>query len=448
MKVLVLLLDGVGDRAYKTLKDLTPLQAAVTPNLNRLAGRGSNGLFHASLSGQCLPSETAHYLIFGYRLSEFPGRGLLEAVGEGVPFENDDVLSLAHLAGIAWKKGQPVLMYGRDHIEGSAKEIGELMGSLTPFETDGILFQLFQTRRNDAVLLIRGPASPFISDSDPILQGRPIAEVKPLLGNPEYEIASRTARALNTYLAFCHRILTHHDINRKKRREGRTVGNFLVTQRCGRRVRSIAFRERWGFQGLIIASGSVYAGIAHELGFDFARVKDSRDPGDDLRDRVHLALEDASHDFIHVHTKVPDEASHKGDAARKRDVISDLDRGLVDLVKIMERREDILLVVMADHSTPSQSVLIHSGEPVPLCFVGKHVRRDAVQQYDEVNCSQGCLGFLRGEELMHMVLNYSDRSSLFGHCIGAVQRPYAPGDYDWFKRGGHRISKKTDKRLS
>ena len=100
MKIILVLLDGLGDRTYSVLQDLTPLQAAITPNLDRLARIGSNGLFHAGLLGQCLPSETAHYLLFGYDLEDFPGGGLLEAVGDNIPFEGQDVLCLSHLSGV------------------------------------------------------------------------------------------------------------------------------------------------------------------------------------------------------------------------------------------------------------------------------------------------------------------------------------------------------------
>jgi len=155
-------------------------------------------------------------------------------------------------------------------------------------------------------------------------------------------------------------------------------------------------------------------------------------PGEDLRDRVNLALKDDDHDFIHVHTKVPDEISHKGDPEKKCEAISRLDQGLADLVKAVEDGEETLLVIMADHSTPSSSALIHSGEPVPVSFVGKHVRRDGVDRFNEVDCSRGSLGFLKGKEVMHMVLNCTDRSSLFGHCLGPVQQPYFPSDYKKF----------------
>ena len=147
MKIIIVLLDGLGDRSYEDLNYLTPLQAASTPNLDRLAALGGNGLFHASKLGRCLPSETAHYLLFGYEMSTFPGRGLLEAVGENIPFLDSDVLALAHLAGITWQGDIPILTRGRDDIRGSAENIGRLFGALSPYEIGGIGFRLHQTRR-------------------------------------------------------------------------------------------------------------------------------------------------------------------------------------------------------------------------------------------------------------------------------------------------------------
>jgi 2,3-bisphosphoglycerate-independent phosphoglycerate mutase len=140
-----------------------------------------------------------------------------------------------------------------------------------------------------------------------------------------------------------------------------------------------------------------------------------------------------SHDFIHVHTKVPDEAAHTGDPRRKQAAIAALDRGLDDLVKALEERHDLLVVVTADHSTPSISPLIHSGEPVPLTMVGPTVRRDRVESFDEVSAAGGCLSLLRGQELMLTILNHADRSALLGHRLGPAERPYVPRDYDSFK---------------
>jgi 2,3-bisphosphoglycerate-independent phosphoglycerate mutase len=422
MKIILILLDGLGDRSYKILQDLTPLQAAITPNLDRLARIGSNGLFHAGLLGQCLPSETAHYLLFGYDLKDFPGRGLLEAVGDDVPFDDQDILCLSHLSGVTWQNDIPILSHGRKDIPGSLEDIGRIFDTLSPYVTHDIEFQLHQTRRNDAILVMKGEVSPHISDSDPMILGKPVAKIEPLAGNPEPEKAEKTAQALNSYLSYCHKTLSDH-----------LPGSFLTTQRSGQRVKQRKFKDQWGLNGLLIASESMYIGLARELGFSALRVKNSDDPGQNLRERIQLALEDNEHDFIHVHIKDIDEAAHTGDPERKKNVISALDPGLDELLEVMKTRNDLLVAVTADHSTPSISPLIHSGEPVPIILIGPNVRHDRVEAFDEISAAQGCLGLIRGRELMCMLLNYSDRSMLFGHQMGRVKRPYFPDEYKPFR---------------
>ena len=434
MKIILVLLDGLGDRAYGVLGDRTPLQAASKPHLDRLASLGSNGLFHTALSGQCLPSETAHYLIFGYDLKEFPGRGPLEAIGYGIPFDKTDVVSLAHFACIAWEGKTPVLTHSRRDIRGEAAELSRLYESLTPCEIEGIRFELRQTRFNDAILILSGEVSPFVCDSDPMVIGRPMAMIEPLSDNPEPEQAVRTARALNTYLGRCHRTLALHEVNRLREKRNQAPANFLATQRCGRLVKQESFKDRWDLSPMFIASGAVYEGLAKDLGMTFVPMKEGKDPGKDLRDRVSIALAESDHDFFHVHTKVPDEAGHTGDPETKRRAVESLDAGLDVLVKAVEQRKDLLVAVTADHSTASVTSLIHSGEPVPLAIAGPGVRRDGVTAFDEVSCASGCLGFLRGKELMLMLLNYADRSALLGHRLDPFDRPYVPRKYKPFQR--------------
>ncbi len=433
MKIILILLDGIGDRSYKILNNRTPLQEAHTPNLDRLARLGSNGLFHASHMGQCLPSEMAHYLLFGYDQENFPGRGLLEAVGEGVFFNDGDILSLAHLSSVIWNGGVPVLTHGRKAIKGDSEKIEQLFRAVTPYETQGVRFKLCRTGPNDAILVISGDVSPHVSDSDPMTIGRPMAKVKTVSGNPEPEKAAKTADALNNYLSYCHSILSGHEVNRRRTEANLPSANFLATQRCGRRTPQESFYDLWGLRGMVIASGSVYMGLAHELGLKPFRVKDSNDPGKDLKERVRIAVTDTSHDFIHVHTKAPDEAGHTKDPLRKKEVIELLDRGLGEFTKQVEEGNDLLALITADHSTPSSSTLIHSGEPVPVTLVGPNVRRDEVTAFDEISAAWGCLGLLRGQELMLMALNYSDRSVLHGHRLGKKEALHFPDTYEPFK---------------
>jgi 2,3-bisphosphoglycerate-independent phosphoglycerate mutase len=424
IKIILVLLDGVGDRSYPALNNLTPLEAARTPNLDRLASLGGNGLYHASTLGECLPSENAHFFMFGYEREKFPGRGLLEAVGYGVPFHDSDVLCLSHFSKARLKDGVPVLFKGRDDVKGTSAEFKKLYRLVSDFKVNDISFRLHQTKRNDGIIVINGDVSPYISDSDPNNLGEKIARVLPVKGNPEPEKASRTAESMNQYLRYCN--------NQLKKSGLANQANYLLTQRSGRRIPLPSFHDLCGLKPMMIASSAVYAGLAHEMGFTFVRSADSNDPGKDLKERIRIALEDSDHDFIHVHTKVTDEISHKGNAVQKKAVIEELDAEMDELVEAVSARKDLLVVVTGDHSTPSQSRLVHSGEPVPVIFAGSKVRRDRVDRFDEISAASGCLGLIRGRELMQMILNSSDRSILTGLCLGDTVRIYMPSEYPTF----------------
>jgi 2,3-bisphosphoglycerate-independent phosphoglycerate mutase len=112
MRCILLLLDGLGDRSHPVLSGRTPLQAAHTPNLDKIASLGMNGLFHAHLQGTALPSELAHFLMFGYRLEDFPGRGVVEALGEGLDIRERDVAHMIHTG-----ESVPLVMTGKYEYE-------------------------------------------------------------------------------------------------------------------------------------------------------------------------------------------------------------------------------------------------------------------------------------------------------------------------------------------
>jgi 2,3-bisphosphoglycerate-independent phosphoglycerate mutase len=217
-------------------------------------------------------------------------------------------------------------------------------------------------------------------------------------------------------------------------KKGKQPANFLATQRCGRRVLLESFNEKWGFSGLLVASGAVFKGLARELGIDFIAVRDSENPEKDLRDRIRLALSDQDHNFIHIHTKAPDEAAHRGSPEHKRDVINALDRGLDEIMTVAENPKELLVAITADHSTSSVPLRsIHSGEPVPAVIVGPHVRRDGVSAFDEMEAAKGCLGFMKGKDLLLNLVNYANRAGLVGHQLGRTLRLIAPTDYPPFK---------------
>ena len=434
-KCILLLLDGLGDRSFPTLDHRTPLQAAKTPALDRIATRGSNGLYHAGLLGQALPSENAHFAIFGYDPEDFPGRGVLEGLGAGIPASLEDVVVLAHLACVTGEEEGFRLLEGKPRLE--ASRAGELIEAVSRFEWGGVRISFHQTSGLFGVLHLQGHVSRWITDSDPMLEGRPITAVVPWRKEAGDPAAEKTASAMTRYLEWSHDRLSKHTVNHERSRRGLPLINLVVTQRAGRLRQPVPFSTAYGLRGLSISSGIVYKGLCRYLGMDVLSVEDTDDPAMDMDERIGLAHEALrDYDFVHVHTKKPDEAAHAKDPNCKREVIEALDRGILSRIEGLLDDPQILTVVTADHSTPSSGPLVHSGEAVPLTMTGLGVRRDEVKSFDEVSAAAGALGSVRGKELIYLVLNHLDKAKLVGIMDTPDDQPFWPGNGERFRMPG------------
>jgi 2,3-bisphosphoglycerate-independent phosphoglycerate mutase len=425
MRCILVILDGIGDRGQDCFEGKTPLQAAYTPNLDYLASIGMNGLYHSFLQGIPMPSETAHFLIFGYGLAEFPGRGVIEALGEGIEVADNDVALLCHLCSVERQNNNLIMRYGCPELD---NETGlALKESIKKFQYRGIQFNFIHTRKIHGFLLLKGNVSEQITDSDPIYEGRALIKVLPI--NKD-QVSKKTASSLNKYLTWCYQALSGHHINRERIASNNLPINALVTQRAGKRRKLIPFQERWGVRGLSISSGSVYWGLCRELGINTIEVKDTGNIEEDLKYRLHLAKEAYDYDFVHVHTKMPDEAGHTKNPWYKKDVIEAIDRAMSYAVSEVTQDREVLLVITADHSTASSGIMIHTGETVPLTMVGKYVRKDKVGEYNEISCARGGLGVVKGKELMYLILNFLDKAKMYGLMDTPVDQPYYPGNYE------------------
>ena len=125
----------------------------------------------------------------------------------------------------------------------------------------------------------------------------------------------------------------------------------------------------------------------------------------------------------------------QGRAREEKEVIEALDKGIASVIGPLMTNPELLLIVTADHSTPSSGSLIHSGETVPLIMYGEGVRRDEVQRFDEISAAAGALGSVRGKELMYLVLNHLERAKLQGLMDAPRDQPFWPGDYEPFRVG-------------
>jgi len=410
-KCILLLLDGLGDRAFPELDYHTPLQAAHTPHLDKLASLGSNGLYHASKLGEPLPSEYAHLIMFGYQEVDYPGRGPLEALGHDMPLHLTDIAFLSRFVEIEPEE-EHFIVKSRwpDLPEEVIQSFCEKINTHDPAS----LSYKWMTD-TFGILKLAHTFSDKITDTDPIIEGLPLYKAQPLEEVKGDAKVFKTTRYLNKFSRWCMENLQH---------DGKKYS--IATQRSGKLLETPDFFQTNGLRGLSISSGAIYKGLAAYLQMDYLPVIDSSDLATDYRQSIQLALDNLDeHDFIHVHTKMPDKAAHQKNPILKKEIIEKLDEAIGAMMpKLLQ--EDILLVISADHSTPSCGEMLHSGEPVPLIFVGENVRRDHVKSYDEISAANGCLGLMRGGEFMEMILNYLDRARLYGFRENQQKKKFWP----------------------
>ena len=134
----------------------------------------------------------------------------------------------------------------------------------------------------------------------------------------------------------------------------------------------------------------------------------------DLAGRVAAAgqLIDAGARFVHVHTKVTDEAGHTKRPRAKLEALEGLDPGLAGLETLAERA---VVAITGDHATPSVDGVLHTADPTPLLVVGPTVRADRVFEFGEAQARDGWYGVVSARELLPLLFGHANRPVFLGH---------------------------------
>ncbi len=417
--IMLVLLDGVGDRASSERDGLTPAEAADTPVLDAFTQAGATGLHVPFGLGRAPSSELAHWAIFGYSRFPFCGRAVLEGLGAGLAPPTDAVLLHASLRGSRRAGGK--VWPADQSVAADEADARELFDAIVSFEHDGLDMSLTYLRMGQGILALNGARSAEITDSDPMFPHHPWMQPLPLVDAKDPEQAARTATALFSYLRWSREALQTHVVNERRRREGRLVLDVVTTKWPGQVPNVPPFGRLIGLPGAIVASGSLYAGFAKVLDMAFVRDSDTSDPGADIARRIGRAAEllAGGIDFVHVHTKATDEAGHTKDPDIKRAVIERIDHGLQDL---LDEKLDAVIAVTGDHATPSTGPLLHSGDPCPLVVRAPGLRPDSTKRFGESHAAGGSLGTVDAAGILPLLLGLADRPAFLGSTID----PYSP----------------------
>jgi len=420
LKLIYVVIDGLGDLPIPELDYKTPLEYAETPNMDYLATMGKLGLMYTVGRGIAPESDVAVISILGYDPYKYHvGRGSLEAYGAGLNMKNGDLALRCNFATMAENKRLIDRRAGRDLSPEEARLLAEEVNRAVRLETYPAEFCFKSTLGHRGVLLIKskkGQLSGKISNTDPAyerLSGLGVAkkEVEPVLSEclplTDTKAAKISAMLVNEFTEKSHEVLEKHEVNIRRSVMGKMKANVILTRDASDEL-PVFFNinEHYDVHFACLADMPVERGISRLVGMDLVEIlPPSSDIEADMKLRVEKLLNLLpSYDCFYIHLKGPDEPGHDGDFQRKTKVITEIDKHFFGRMLTKIKLKETLLCITADHSTPCV-IKSHSDTPVPLLIAGDKIVPDGIKKFTERSCKEGSLGTLeQGTILMPMLM--------------------------------------------
>jgi 2,3-bisphosphoglycerate-independent phosphoglycerate mutase len=398
MKYVILLGDGMSDWPVTELGDKTPLQAANTPHMDRLARLGKTGQAHTIPEGMSTGSDVAALTILGYDARHlYTGRSPLEAASIGIQLQPTDVAFRCNLVVLGETDGQRTMVdFSGGHI--TTEEARQLIDTLNE-ELGNAAFEFYPGVSYRHCLVWREGRLGLKLTPPHDITGRSIAEYL-----PSGDGAAELQRMMDTSQA----IFRDHPINRHRREHGEPPISSIWLWGAGKRPQIPSFGEKYGLTGAVISAVDLHKGLAIYAGLEPINVPGATGWLDtNYAGKVDYALKALqSKDFVFLHVEAPDEAGHQGDVQAKVQAIEDFDAKVVGpmLEGLPKHFDAYRVLLLPDHPTPI-ALKTHVREPVPIALYGTGVEPDAVQTYDESVREKGSLDIQHGTNLMNILLS-------------------------------------------
>ena len=385
-KIVLLIIDGVGGLPM-VIGGPTELEAARTPNLDRLATEGLCGLHYPIAPGITPGSGPSHLAVFGYDpLKCFIGRGVLEAVGIDFPLTELDLVCRGNFCTVDADGLVVDRRAGRIPTEKN-QQLCELLRREIALPGVEIFIETVREHRFVLVLRDHGLAEG-LTETDP-----QELDVHPLTVQATRPEAERSARLLNDFVIQARQALAdEHPANMVLLRGPSTLPNMPKMQ------------DVFGLNPAAIASYPMYRGVAKLVGMA------SLDTGMTIHEEFDtLEQEWGNYDFFYVHIKKTDSYGEDGEFDAKVHLIEEVDE---QVKRLMALAPDVV-VVAGDHSTPA-ALSSHSWHPVPVVIWSKYCRADSARGFAETECARGAMGCMRATDIMPIALANAMRLAKYG----------------------------------
>ncbi|MEK6964970.1 MAG: alkaline phosphatase family protein [Thermoproteota archaeon] len=415
--MIYVLLDGVGDLPHPDLKGKTPLDSAVTPNLDILAKNGTMGEVISVGKGIAPESDIAVFNMLGYRFqhANYVGRGVIEAIGVGIDFKDGDLALRGNFATIDDNRVITDRRAGRRIERDDAIEISKEIQEKTKFSNPNASVVVAPTIGHRVTVRIRCKGEMLSSDitnTDPAyarVDGMGIAKavsdflkIEKCLPLNESSSARLTADLVNEFTEKSLAIMKQSVVNKKRKESNKKLLNSIILRDAGNRYpHTQPINELYSMKFSCIVDMPVELGISEVL-----KMKAFKAGGlADYEEKAKVAAQSMeTQNAIYVHLKGPDEFGHDGDAIGKMKNIEEIDKRFFGTLLDNIDSSKIAIVISADHSTPCINKG-HSDDPVPLLVSGDFIKKDKTSRFTETEAKKGSIGLIEGAEVVTTALN-------------------------------------------
>ena len=415
VKIIYVLLDGVGDLPHPDIDNKTPLEAAQTPNLDKLAKNGKMGEVISVGKGIAPESDIAVFNMLGYKFqhSDYAGRGVIEAIGIGIDFKDGDLALRGNFATLDEKDIIIDRRAGR-HIEkedavGVSKELENKLNFSNPLSAVVVA----PTIGHRVVVRIRDehPLSSNISNTDPAysrVDGMGIAKavgdflkIERCLPLDDTDSANLSADLVNEFSEKSLKILKESEINKIRNKQNKKLLNSILLRDAGNKYPNVQpINEKYSMNFSCIVDMPVEVGISNVLQMNAFNAGGLTD----YEEKAMVAAKSMiTENAMYVHLKGPDEFGHDGDAIGKMKNIEEIDQRFFGTLLENIDSEKVVVMISADHSTPCINKG-HSDHPVPLLISGGKIKNDGSERFTESDGKKGEIGLLEGAEVVSTAL--------------------------------------------
>ena len=364
-KLVLLVLDGVGDIATAATGNMTPLEAAQTPNLDALVKQGcAQGRMIPLAPGITPGSGPGHLALFGYDPLEYQvGRGVIEALGLGLELKTGDVAARANFCTMDAQGLVTDRRAGRIATEICEELCAKLSKKIKKVGDVEVIIKAGKEHRFVVIFRGKGLEGPLTS-TDPNREGLSLLQAAP--EDPKSAAQKKTAKAVADFYKLALPILAGHP-----------KANGFLMRGIAHQPHIPLFADRYLLKPACLAVYPMYKGLAQLVGM--TKIEGPQTIAEQFQ---RYLKEYDNYDFFFIHFKYTDKYGEDGNFAAKTKAIEELDAAL----PILLQKQPAVLAITGDHSTPC-AIKGHSWHPQPVLLHSAYSGNDKLERFTETGAN-------------------------------------------------------------